>query len=402
MTDVDRLIRDACPPAIELRHRLHQVPELLFEEIKTAEIIRGELARLGIKFTPGVEGAPTATIATLGDPAKPCIALRADIDGLPIAEMTGLPYQSLHAGRMHACGHDGHTATLLATAAVLKQTIADLPVCVKLIFQPAEEGGGGGDVLCQAGVLDGRIGPRVSAIFGQHGWPGLPVGTISTRPGPLLAATATFSATFVGKGCHGAFPHLGYDPIVAAAEAIVNLQQIASREYDPTDSIVVTVGIVHGGTATNVIPDRATIQGTLRTLSPEGYQRAKTAIERRCRGIAAAGGCEVEVEIEQGYPPTVNEPTMADYVAKIARQTLGTDRFVPAARPVMGGEDFAYYLRHVPGAFFFNGVQRAADGDDPPLHSDRYDFADDAVEVGVRMFLGLVSSALPATVGHSH
>ena len=383
-------ITTALPAAIDLRHRLHQIPELGYQEHKTADLIRAELTRLGIEFVAGVPDAPTATLAWIGDPGKPCVALRADIDALPITEATGLPYASTHPGTMHACGHDGHTATLLATAAVLKAMAAELPVCVKLMFQPAEEGGGGGRRLVQGGVLDGRLGPKVSAVFGLHGWPGLKVGTVATKPGVLLAATDGFRATFVGRGTHGAYPHLGRDPIVTAAEAVLNLQQFVSREYDPTDSAVVTVGKFHAGTATNVIPDEAVIEGTARTVSAKGRKLIRAAIERRCTGIAAAGDCGLRFDWFDGYPPTVNDPAMADRVAAVAKAELGADRFVPVARPSMGGEDFSYYLEQVPGCFFLVGVEPPHATASPPLHSDRYDFADEAISVGVTMFTELV------------
>ncbi|HEX8915332.1 MAG TPA: amidohydrolase, partial [Humisphaera sp.] len=228
----DAAISTHLPRLADLRHRLHRIPELGYQEFETAKVIRAELDRLGIPYVAGVEGAPTATIAWVGDTSKPCVALRADIDALPIVEQTGLPYASTHAGRMHACGHDGHTTVLLGAAAVLKDMAAELPVCVKFLWQPAEEGGGGGDILCKAGALDGRIGPKVAAIFGLHGWPGLPVGVVASKPGVLLAATDQFYATFVGRGCHGAFPHAGIDPIPAAAEAVLSLQQFVSRELD--------------------------------------------------------------------------------------------------------------------------------------------------------------------------
>ena len=380
--------------AIDLRHRLHQIPELGYAEHKTADLIRSELTRLGIEFVAGVPDAPTATVAWVGDVAKPCVALRADIDALPITEATGLPYASTHPGAMHACGHDGHAATLLATAAVLKQIAADLPVCAKLMWQPAEEGGGGGRRLVQGGVLDGRLGPKVSAVFGLHGWPGLKVGTVATKPGVLLAATDGFRATFVGRGTHAAYPHLGRDPIVAAAEAVLSLQQFVSREYDPTDSAVVTVGKFHAGTATNVIPDEAKIEGTARTVSADGRRHARRAIERRCTGVAAANDCGLRFDWFDGYPPTVNDPAMADRVAAAARAAVGPDRFVPVGRPSMGGEDFAYYLEQVPGCFFFVGVEPPHASTSPPLHSDRYDFADDAIAVGVATFLALVRQGI--------
>jgi amidohydrolase len=291
---------------------------------------------------------------------------------------------------MHACGHDGHMAGLIGATGILKEIAPSLPVCVKLIWQPAEEGGGGAEKLVAAGVLDGRIGPKVSAIFGLHGWPGLKVGLVATKPGPLLAATDNFTATFRGRGCHGAFPHHGRDPIVAAAEAIGSIQQIVSREIDPTEPTVVTVGVLQAGTAVNVIPETAFFAGTARTLTPEMRRLVQHAIQRRCAGIAQAHDCQLEFEWSEGYPATVNDLAMADYVAAVARRTLGEARYVPVGRPAMGGEDFSYYLEKVAGCFFLVGV--AAEGEEacPPLHSDRFDFADEALRVGMRMFVELV------------
>ena len=386
----ESLVAEQLPAAAEVRHRLHRIPELAFEEVKTASAIRAELDRLGLDYVAGVTNAPTATIALIGDTTKPCIALRADIDALPIVEKTGLPYASTHDGRMHACGHDGHMATLLGVASILNTMKDQLPVCVKLIWQPAEEGGGGAPRLVEAGVLDGRLGPKVSAIFGLHGWPGLKVGTIATRPGALLAATDNFLATFIGKGCHGAYPHLGADPIVTACEAVLSVQQFVSRETDPTDSVVVTVGKVVAGTAVNIIPDSARIEATVRTLTREQRTAARERLERRMRGIALANGCELQWQWNQGYPATINDPAMADYVAKIARQTFGDDRFIPVARSSMGGEDFSYYLEKVPGCFFLMGVEPPDRSGYPSLHSDCYDFTDAALAVGMRMFVELV------------
>jgi amidohydrolase len=373
-----------------LRHALHRVPELGFQEHKTAALIRDELTSLGIDFVAGVEGAETATVAVLGDASRPCVALRADIDALPITERTGVAYASTHDGRMHACGHDGHVTTLLGAAAALRDLVKTLPVCVKLIFQPAEEGGGGGERLVKAGVLDGRVGPKVAAIFGLHGWPNIPVGMVVTKPGPVLAATDSFRVTFRGTGCHGAFPHLGSDPIVTACEAVTSLQQFVSRETDPTEPAVITVGTFHAGTATNVIPDVATIGGTARTLTVPMRTAIEASIRRRCEAVAAANRCTATVDWHAGYPPTVNDPAMTDYVETIARRTVGHERYLRAPRPAMGGEDFAYYLEQVPGCFFLVGVTPHGQTTSPPLHSDRFDFNDDALETGVRMFVELV------------
>lgn len=378
---------------IGLRHRLHQIPEIGYEEFATAGLIRHELENLKIPFIDGVPDAPTATVATLGDPAKPCIALRADIDALPIIEQTGLPYASTRPGMMHACGHDGHTTILLGAAAMLKQMEQELPVCVKLIWQPAEEGGGGAYRLVDAGVLDGRLGPKVSAIFGLHGWPGLPAGIIATRPGALLAATDNFSITFIGSGCHGAYPHLGRDPIVTAAEAVVNFQQLISREIDPTDSAVLTIGTIHGGTAVNIIPDSATIEGTARTLNEETRRQVRQSLERRAGAIAQANDCRLQLAWTEGYPCTINDPAMAGLVAATAQRTLGNDRYLPVAKPSMGGEDFSYYLQQIPGCFFLIGVRPDHMPIYPPLHSDRYDFTDSAMPAGVRMFVELAVAA---------
>ncbi len=380
---------EAVALATQIRHRLHQVPERAYEEFETAGIIRDELARQGIEFVAGVNGAPTATIATIGDLNKPCIALRADIDALPITEQTGLPYASRRPGFMHACGHDGHTANLIAAGSILRKLAAEMNVCVKLIFQPAEEGGAGAERLVQAGVLDGRIGPRVKAIYGMHGWPGLPVGVVSTKSGPLLAATDTFRVTFIGRGCHGAFPHLGRDPIVAAAEAILSLQMYVSRELDPTEPALITVGIMQAGTATNIIPDEARIEGTIRTLTPQTRLAAQASLKRRCEGVALANGCTVEIELYDGYPPTTNDPAATDFVIDTARQVLGESKFLQAARPVMGGEDFAYYGEQVPASFFMVGVVPQGRSEYPPLHNDRYDFTDAAFDSSIRMFVGL-------------
>lgn len=380
---------------VELRHRLHEIPELGYEEFKTAATIRAELDALGIEHVDGVPDAPTATVAWIGDATRTCVALRADIDALPILERTGLPYASTHSGVMHACGHDGHVATLMGVAGMLKPIANELPVCVKLIWQPAEEGGGGAERLVDAGILDGTLGPKVRAIFGLHGWPGLKVGTVATKPGALLAATDNFALTFVGRGCHGAFPHLGVDPIVTACEAVLNLQQFVSRELDPTDSAVVTVGKISAGTTTNVIPDAATIEGTARTLTPEARRKARESIERRCTGIAEANDCELRFDWIEGYPATINDPQMADYVARIARDALGPDRYFPVPRPSMGGEDFAYYLEKVPGCFFLVGVEPHDRDTYPPLHSDHYDFTDAAMGVGMRMFVELVRNFTP-------
>jgi amidohydrolase len=217
------------------------------------------------------------------------------------------------------------------------------------------------------------------------------VGTVASRPGVLLAATDQFTATFVGRGGHGAYPHFGRDPIVTACEAVLNLQQHVSREVDPADSVVVTVGIFRAGTATNIIPEEATIEGTARTIAHTSRQAVRQAIERRCSGIAFANECKLRFDWHSGYPATVNEPGMTDYVARVARSVLGPERYLPVTRPSMGGEDFAYYLEKVQGCFFLVGVEPVDRSDYPSLHTEMYDYTDDAVGVGMRMFCELAA-----------
>jgi len=382
--------------ARELRHHLHAIPEVGYEEVKTAALIRKELSRLGIAFTAGVAGAPTATIALIGDASRPCVALRADIDALPIVEQTGAAYASTHPGRMHACGHDGHTAMLLTAAAVLRDVQDELPVCVKLLWQPAEEGGAGAEPLIAAGALDGRLGPKVQAIFGLHGWPSIPLGVLATKPGALLAATDNFTITFKGKGVHGAYPHAGRDPIVAAAEAVASLQQIVSREMDPTEPAVVTVGKFSAGTAVNIIPDTAVFEGTARTLSAAARKQVRDAMRRRCEGVAASHRCQVQMEWREGYPPLINDAHMAAFAAKSIRAALGDAAFQPVERPSMGGEDFAYYLQHVPGCFLLLGLQPTGAAAVHPMHSDHFDFNDDALTSGVSALVQLASDFRPS------
>lgn len=383
---------DELAHATKLRRELHRIPELGYQEFQTAALIRDELRRLRIDYVAGPADAPTATIAIIGDPSKPCVALRADIDALPIEEQSEVSHKSSHPGRMHACGHDGHTANLLATASVLRNAATTLNICVKLIFQPAEEGGGGAGRLVRAGVLgeNSTFGPKVSRIFGLHGYPGLPVGVVSTKPGPLMASTDSLHVTIRGAGCHGAFPHLGRDPIVAAAELVVSLQSFVSREMDPVEPAVVTVGVFNAGTASNIIPDTAHLQATVRTLTDASRSHARAALIRRTKAIAEANGCSAEIDYLEGYPATINDPASAELVATVAREHLGAARYVPCAAPVMGGEDFAYYLQRTPGAFFFVGLRPPEVDTYPPLHSDRFDFVDTMLATGTTMFAELV------------
>ncbi|MCC5823953.1 MAG: amidohydrolase [Phycisphaerales bacterium] len=382
-----------------IRRDLHAHPEVRFEEHRTGRVVQDELARLGIRFVAGLgghePGQGTGVLAHLPatvDRPGPCIGLRADMDALPIAERTAAAWASTIPGRMHACGHDGHTAILLGAARVLAAT-EHRPNPVTFVFQPAEEGGGGGELMCRDGCLtggpDGDLGPPVTRMYGLHGWPGLPLGVIGTRPGPLLAATDELHLTVRGRQAHAAYPHLGADPIVAGAHIVAAVQTLASRTVSPLDSIVVTFGTFHAGTATNVIPETATLTGTLRTLRAETRVLAKARLKELAESAARALGCEAELRIEEGYPVTLNDPGEAARVLEVAREANLARGAVEVPEPSMGGEDFAYYANRVPSCFYLLGLR--PDGADgmPELHQPEFDFPDGAIGPGVEMMCRL-------------
>jgi amidohydrolase len=372
------------------RQELHAHPELAYQEHRTAKRVCEELDRIGVKYVAGLAGG-TGVVAHL--PAKGAgasgdglaVGLRADMDALPIAEQTGLAYASKTPGLMHACGHDGHTAMLVGVARVLCQ-LERRPNPVTLVFQPAEEGGGGADRLCKEGVLDGKvIGPRVGRMFGLHGWPELTVGTVGTRAGALLAATDEFVVTVRGRQSHGAYPQYARDAVVTAAQCVVALQTVVSRNVSPVDAAVVTVGQIHGGTASNIIPETVVFTGTLRTLRPETRAMAKERILSVLEHTAGAMGAKAEVQWYEGYPVTHNDPALTEAFLKLAAGTLGAERVVRIAEPTMGGEDFSYYGQRVPAVFFCLGLRPAGQDRYPTLHQADFDFNDAALGVGVEM-----------------
>ncbi len=380
---------------VALRRELHTIPEIAYGEHKTSKALQRELSRLGIAHKAGM-GKGTGIVAHL--PATTphantagkagAIGLRADMDALPIDERTGVPYASTHPGCMHACGHDGHMTMLLGAAAVLSKL--SRPNAVTFVFQPAEEGGGGADVMCKEGALagDGKggLGVPVRAMFGLHGWPTIEVGRVATKAGPLLAATDDFHVTIKGVQSHGAYPHYGNDPIVASAQIITALQTIASRNVGPLDSIVVTVGAIHGGTADNIIPESIEFIGTVRTLKDSTRALAKQRFFAIVEQTAKAMGCEATIKWMPGYPVTHNHPEATATFVRLAREALGPAQVEEVETPTMGGEDFSYYGHHVPACFFMLGLRPKGRATFPTLHQPDFDFNDDAIETGVRAF----------------
>jgi amidohydrolase len=380
-----------------IRHDLHQHPELGYQEVRTRGIVERELTDLGIGFVSGVgeTGVIGYLPATEASPETRTVALRADMDALPIAEETGLPYASVHPGVMHACGHDGHTAILLGTARELAQRAR--PHHVIFLFQPAEEGGAGGKVLTEAGALRGEIiGTPVDAVFGLHGNPHIAAGTVRTRPGTLMASAAQFRIAIYGKGAHAAAPHTGIDPILVASHIVTAFQSIASRNVDPLESVVVTVGQFHAGVAHNVIPERADLHGTVRTLNEATERIALPRIEAIAYQVAAAFGARAEITwSDNPYPATINDATLAEHVLATAARTLGADRSALEPVPVMGGEDFSFYGREKPACFYWLGLLPEGIDALPNLHAPRFDFNDDALAPGIDMMVALATTPLP-------
>lgn len=385
------LIAAELPDLIAIRHDLHAHPELGYEEHRTSGVVQRELKNAGVAFKANLAGG-TGVMGHIPGSSEKAIGLRADMDALPIQEQTGLPYASTIPGKMHACGHDGHTAILIGAARVLAKIAQQtpLPRPVSFVFQPAEEGGAGGRKMVEDGCMDGRIiGPPLENMFGLHGWPMLPLGVVGTRVGPLLAASDRFDITVTGTGSHAAFPHVSCDPIVAASAIVNALQTIASRNVNPLDAVVVSVTMVQGGTAYNIIPADAKISGTVRTLTPQTFELAHRRLHEIAAGVAQGYGCEAKVEYRQGYPVTRNDAGAVEIFNTVARDALGKDRVQDIEHPVMGGEDFSFYSQVAPSCFFLLGLIPPDKTALPDLHQPDFNFNDDAIAIGVEMFCRL-------------
>ncbi len=383
-------IKDLQLELVEWRRSLHQKPELGFEERITAEFIQHQLQKWNIPYQ--AEIAKTGIVATInGDRPGKVLAIRADMDALPIQEANEVSYRSQHEGKMHACGHDGHTAIALGTAYYLNQHKSDWQGTVKIIFQPAEEGPGGAKPMIEAGVLQN---PDVDAIIGLHLWNNLPLGTVGVRSGALMAAVECFRATIKGKGGHGAMPDQTVDSIVVASQIVNALQTIVSRNVKPLDAAVVTVGEFHAGTALNVIADSANLSGTIRYFNPELETLMRDRLEAIFSGICQMYGAEYELDHWQLYPPTVNDTEIAELVRTVAVEVIETPVGVVPECQTMGGEDMSFFLNEVPGCYFFLGSANPVKGLAYPHHHPRFDFDETALSMGVEMFVRCVERFL--------
>ncbi len=385
------IIRQELSDLVAIRHDLHAHPELAYQEKRTSSVVRDQLAKAGVEVKGGLAGG-TGVLGHLPGRGDHAIGLRADMDALPIHEANDIEYRSRYDGVMHACGHDGHTTILIGAARVLARLAESdgLPRPVTFVFQPAEEGGAGAEKMIRDGCLDGgALGPPITEMFGLHGWPRIPLGQVGSRPGPMLAAADSFDVTVHGVGGHAAWPQIGHDPVVAGAAIVNALQTIASRNVSTLESVVVSVTRFNAGTAYNIIPDEATLAGTVRTLTPAVQDQAEKRINEIATGVAEAYGCRATVDYQRGYPSTVNDVEKVEVFRSVATEAFGAEHVVELEQPVMGGEDFAYYAQKVPACFFVLGlIPQGADAV-PDLHQPRFNFNDDAIEQGIEMFCRL-------------
>ena len=373
------------------RRDLHAHPETAFEEQRTSDIVAEKLSSWGVEVHRGL--AKTGVVGVLrgqGEGSR-AIGLRADMDALHIHELNDFAHRSKNEGKMHACGHDGHTTMLLGAAKYLAET-RNFDGTVYLIFQPAEENEGGGRVMVEEGLFE-RF--PAEAVYGMHNMPGIPAGKVGLRTGPAMAAFDIFEITVTGQGAHGAMPHQGIDPVVVAAQIVTGLQTIASRRTDPMDSVVVSVTQLHTGDTWNVIPQEAVIRGTARSFRPELSQAIEADMRRIAEGICAAHGARADLRYERRYPAVINSPAESDFAASIAAEVVGQDNVDPQSPALMGSEDFAYMLQAKPGCYIWlgNGIEGGPGG--CSVHNPLYDFNDEISVIGASYWARLVETALP-------
>jgi amidohydrolase len=381
-------IADFHSEMVEWRHDLHAHPETAFEERRTSDKVAQLLQSFGIAVDRDI--AKTGIIGSLkgSRPGGRAIALRADMDALPIEERNHFAHASQHQGRMHACGHDGHTAMLLGAARYLAET-RNFTGTIHFIFQPAEENEGGARLMVEEGVLERY---PFEAVYGMHNWPGLPTGQFAIRPGPMMAAFDIFEIAITGCGAHAAMPHLGIDPVVAAAQVINGLQTITSRNTHPLEGAVVSVTQIHGGDTWNVIPETVVLRGTTRSFEPAVRDMIEPAIRRIAEGACASLGASMEMRYESRYPPTVNSRVETETAAAAAAELVGEENVRHDLLPSMGAEDFACFLEKKPGAYIWIGNGAAAD--QAMLHNPHYDFNDEILPLGASYWARLAETVL--------
>ena len=378
------LIGEVKEKVTALRRELHAFPEVQYTEIKTAEKIRSVIGSTSAEIRKPYLETDTVALLFGENRAGKNITLRADIDALPISDKCGKAWQSGVDGKSHACGHDGHTAILLGTLLVAEKLRNRFNGSIRFVFQPAEEVGLGGKHLVEKGLLSSE--PKPDGVFALHGWPGYPEGTVASRPGVFMAAADDFSLRVSGKGGHGALPHLTADPIVVSSAIIQGFQTIVSRKLSPLETAVVSIGSINGGTTTNAIPEHVFMEGTVRYIREGLKDEIRSRMENIIKGCCSASGAKYLFEYEEGYIPLVNDPGMVDFCRRTAGKYLGPDKWIEPEHPTMGAEDFAFYLKQVPGAFLWLGLGEKS----PALHTPAFDFNDNVIQQGILMLSGLI------------
>ena len=374
----------------EWRRDIHQHPELKFEENRTADLVAAKLEEFGIEIHRGL--AKTGVVGTISNGDGPSIGLRADMDALPLEEKNTFKHASSNPGKMHACGHDGHTAMLLGAAKHLASS-KNFKGTVNFIFQPAEEGGGGGELMIKEGLFE--MFP-IDSVYGLHNWPGMPAGIFGVGSGPIMASVDTFDLTINGRGGHAAMPDQCIDPILIASQVVSALQSIPSRNTHPVDSVVISVTQIHAGDAYNVIPDSVQMHGTVRTFQPETRKEISSSMLRVAEGVCAAYGGTCELNYMSGYPATINSVVETEISAKAVVDLLGEENIIRNPTPSMGAEDFSYMLEARPGCYVWLGIGPGKGEGGCMLHSSRYDFNDDVLPIGASYWVKLVENELPA------
>ncbi|OON60277.1 amidohydrolase [Massilia sp. KIM] len=380
-----------------IRRDLHAHPELCYEEVRTADLVAERLTAWGIPIVRGLGVTGVVGIIKNGSSNR-AIGLRADMDALPMQELNGFPHASRHPGKMHACGHDGHTAMLLGAAHHLSQH-RNFDGTVYLIFQPAEEGGGGAKRMMDDGLFEQF---PMEAVYGMHNWPGIPEGSFGVVAGPMMASSNEFRVVVRGKGAHAAQPHRGIDPVMVAVQIAQAWQTIISREKNPLDTAVLSITQIHAGSATNVIPDEAVLIGTVRTFTTGVLDLIERRMNEIAAGVAAGFGASVEFNFKRNYPPLVNHAEQTAFAVEAMRAVVGADRVDTDVEPTMGAEDFAFMLQAKPGCYVFigngEGEHRAGGHGLGPcqLHNGSYDFNDNLLPIGASYWVRLVEMSLPA------
>ena len=396
MKVIDSIVAQAASIAA-VRRDIHAHPELCFEEVRTADLVAAKLTEWGIPVHRGMGKTGVVGIVKGRDGGANgrAIGLRADIDALPMQEFNTFEHASKHVGKMHACGHDGHTAMLLAAAQYFSQH-RHFDGTVYLIFQPAEEGGGGAREMIKDGLFEQF---PMEAVFGMHNWPGMPAGCFAVSPGPVMASSNDFTITIHGKGSHAAMPHMGIDPVPIAAQMVQAFQNIISRNKKPIEAGVISVTMIHAGEANNVVPDSCELQGTVRTFSIDVLDLLESRMRQVAENICAAFDATCEFELNRNYPPTINSPAEADFARKVMQGIVGETN-VRDQEPTMGAEDFSFMLMEKPGAYCFiangDGTHRAMGHGEGPctLHNPSYDFNDDLIPLGATYWVELAKQWL--------